>query len=202
MTLLRRRAPRWNHNTHYNRLVLRSAPTDARTALDVGCGEGDLLAALVPVIPDVTGIDADATVLGLAAAVAPGGTLICADFLAHPLPSDAFDLVAAVASLHHMDATAALARIRDIVRPGGVAVVIGLARPHHPVDHLMEAIGVVASWAMRVFVGYKDVRAPVVWPPPLTYAECRRLGQQLVEGAAFKRRLVFRYSLIWTKPPQ
>jgi hypothetical protein len=34
----------WNHNIHYSRLILGSIPPNARSALDVGRGEGGLCA--------------------------------------------------------------------------------------------------------------------------------------------------------------
>jgi SAM-dependent methyltransferase len=191
----------WNHNTHYHRLVLGAAPRGTTRALDVGCGEGDLLADLSGVIPDVVGIDADAAVLECARTAAPLATLIRGDFLTDPLPSGSFDLVAAIAALHHMDFRLALRRIDELLRPGGVAVVIGIARPHSPTDYAIEAVGVVATRLMRLSVRYKEVQAPTVWPPPLTYAECRRIAREELPGSTFRRRLFFRYSLVWTKQP-
>jgi SAM-dependent methyltransferase len=190
----------WNHNTHYNRLVLAALPTHAARALDVGCGEGDLVAELASAVPSAVGIDVEAEILRHAAHVAPAAELINGDFLTYPLDAESFDLVAAIASLHHMDLRAALRRVAGVLRPGGVAVLVGLARPASLTDYLIEAVGVVASRLMRVFVGYKDVRAPTVWPPPLTYAECRQIGLVELAGAKFRRRLFFRYSLVWTKP--
>ena len=121
----------WNHNTHYHRLVLDAAPEGTTRALDVGCGEGDLLADLGGVIPDV----------------------------------------------------------------------VGIARPHSPSDYAIESTGVVASRVMRLVRGYKQVQAPTVWPPPMTYAECQQIGRQELPGAVFKRRVFFRYSIVWTKAP-
>jgi hypothetical protein len=43
-------------------------------------------------------------------------------------------VVSAVASLHHMDARSGLIRLRSLVAPGGVLVVIGLARSDLPKD--------------------------------------------------------------------
>jgi hypothetical protein len=44
---------------------------------------------------------------------------VCGQFvLACPLEAGSFDLVSAVASLHHMGARAGLARLRDLVAPG------------------------------------------------------------------------------------
>ena len=112
----------WNHNTHYNRMVLRAAPVATKQALDVGCGEGDLLADLVRAAPSVVGIDTDAAILNEAVKAAPAATVVHGDFLTYPFPAKSFDLIAAIASLHHMDAHAALTRVRELLRPGGVAV--------------------------------------------------------------------------------
>ncbi|WP_150463283.1 class I SAM-dependent methyltransferase [Nesterenkonia ebinurensis] len=54
---------RWNHNIHYHRLILDAVPTDARSALDVGCGNGLLSKELRNTVPEVTGIDLDEDVL-------------------------------------------------------------------------------------------------------------------------------------------
>jgi len=195
-----RRAGRWNHNTHYHRLVVRSMPAGTARALDVGCGEGDLLADLTPLVAEVVGIDVDAPILECAATAAPAATLVNGDFLTYPLTPSSFDLVAAIASLHHMDLEAALRRMADLLRPGGVAVVVGLARPASIWDWTVEVAASVATRLMRLLVGYKDVRAPIVWPPPMTYRECRTVGVTTLAGARYRRRLFFRYSLVWTKP--
>src|SRR5947209_13960110 len=115
----------WNHNTHYHRLVMNSVPVGAARALDVGCGDGDLLADLSPVVGDLVGIDVDAPTLERAASTAPAATLINGDFLTYPFEPASFDLVAAIASMHHMDLEAGLRRMAELLRPGGIAVVVG-----------------------------------------------------------------------------
>jgi len=36
------RAGCWNHNVHYQPVILRAVPADCAAALDVGCGDGTL----------------------------------------------------------------------------------------------------------------------------------------------------------------
>ena len=191
---------RWNHNSHYHRVVLREIRPGATRALDVGCGEGALLEDLVLKVPTVVGIDADPTILRQAAQAAPTATIINGDFLTHSFEPESFDLVAAVASTHHMDLHTALLRASELVRPGGAVVVIGIAQPATVKDYLVESAGLLCSRLLRLVVGYREVCAPTVWPPPLTYAECRDIGVEALPGAQFRRRLFFRYSLVWTKP--
>jgi hypothetical protein len=41
---------------------------------------------------------------------------------------------------------------------------------------------------------------PVIWPPPLTYRDMRRLATDVLSGARYRRHLYWRYSLVWAKP--
>lgn len=41
--------------------------------------------------------------------------------------------------------------------------------------------------------------SPTHWPPPETYAAMRRTAARILPGARLRRRLLWRYSLVWTK---
>lgn len=47
MARLNARHP-WSHNDHFHSWILANLPESCRTALDVGCGRGELVAALAP----------------------------------------------------------------------------------------------------------------------------------------------------------
>lgn len=66
------------------------------------------------------------------------------DFLEYPFGNESFDFIASVATLHHIDATAALTRIRTLLRPGGVMAILGLARSRLLRDLAFELAGLVA----------------------------------------------------------
>ena len=49
----------WNHNVHYQPVILRAVPPRCGPALDVGCGDGMLACRLAERCTEVTGIDRD-----------------------------------------------------------------------------------------------------------------------------------------------
>lgn len=193
---------RWNHNIHYQRLVLDALPEGACSALDVGCGEGLLCRQLRARVPVVVGLDTDGPSIALGRRQDPNNEIDyrCADFFSAPLPPASFDLVASIATLHQVDAEAALVRMADLLRPGGRLVIIGLARSRLPVDLPRELAAVLVDRACRVTRPVWEHLSPIVWPPPHTYAEVRRLAGRVLPGARFHRHLLWRYSVTWSKP--
>lgn len=182
-------------------MVLDAVPAGARRALDVGCGEGSLTRDLAQRVPEVVGIDLHAPSLALARAQpAPGVTYVEGDVLTHPFEPGSFDVVASIATLHHVDEAAGLRRLAELVRPGGVLAVVGLARIRLPRDLPIEAAAAVATRLHRLTKTYWEHPSPTVWPPPHTYDEVRALARRELPGVRYRRHLLWRYSLVWSKP--
>ena len=206
----------WSHNVHYHRVILDAVPAGCQRALDVGCGTGALTRRLRSAVPEVTGIDRDERSIELARSHpdAAGVSYVLGDFREAPLRAESFDLITAVASLHHMDEAAALERMRDLLRPGGVLAIVGLGRFSLPDLALVPALLVpaVAGTRLHLLAAARDRRRsgtagpagtykpPIVWPPPSTYRYIRRLARRLLPGSRYRRHLYWRYSLVWTKP--
>ncbi|WP_432885466.1 class I SAM-dependent methyltransferase [Kribbella sp. CA-245084] len=189
---------RWNHNIHYHPRILGAVPRGASSALDIGCGEGMLARELRRVVPAVTGIDLDAPSLELARGYDDDIAYVHGDFLEYPLAS--YDVVASVATLHHVDARAGLLRMSSLVRPGGVLAVVGLARATLPRDAPSELAAAAVGTAHRVIKGHWQHPSPIVWPPPVTYPDMQALAADLLPGATYRRHLLYRYSILWTRP--
>ncbi|KAA9378127.1 class I SAM-dependent methyltransferase [Microbispora cellulosiformans] len=191
---------RWNHNIHYHPRILRAVPDGAKRALDVGCGEGMLARELRRTVPRVVGIDLDAPSIEQAREQPGDVDYILGDFLTHPFAPASFDVVVSVATLHHMDAATGLARMRDLLRPGGVLAVVGLARSTLPGDLPHDLAGTVLGTFLRVTKGHWQHPSPTVWPPPVTYPQMRAMAAEILPGSRYRRHPLFRYSIVWCKP--
>ncbi|MGV9824178.1 class I SAM-dependent methyltransferase [Gordonia sp. NPDC003429] len=191
---------RWNHNVHYHRIVRAATPADARSALDVGTGNGLLAGELLDIVADVSAIDTDADVLEAARAEAPSVQWICGDVMTHPF-GRTFDVVASVATLHHLpDQAAALMRLSELTSPGGILVVVGLARSRSLTDFGVDLAGAVQHRWLSRRRGYLEHSAPTVWPPPHTYAEVRACAEDVLPGVQWTRLPMFRFALTWRRP--
>jgi SAM-dependent methyltransferase len=169
----------------------------------VGCGEGMLARELRKVVPQVVAIDCDGPVVDRARQQDPGASVeyVVGDFLSYGFAPESFGVIVSVAALHHMDPAASLSRMRELLRPGGTLAVVGLARSR-PRDLPADAAGVVAHRVLLAGRSYQEINAPTVWPPPHTYAQIRQIAGEVLPGVRYRRHLLWRYSLLWTKPPQ
>jgi 2-polyprenyl-3-methyl-5-hydroxy-6-metoxy-1,4-benzoquinol methylase len=192
----------WNHNIHYGRRLVDLIGPGARDALDVGCGEGWLVRELRRQVPHVVGIDpdADSIIAARANVTSDGVEYLQGNFLTWPFETASFDVVTAVASVHHVDEEAGLRRMAELVRPGGILGVVGIARTSSLRDLVFDAGGAVVTRVHHMTKPYWETPAPKVWPPPHTYGDLRRLSARIVPGRRFRRGAMFRYVLTWTKP--
>ena len=199
------RAGYWNHNVHYQPVILRAVPPGCGAALEVGCGDGLLASRLAERCAEVTAIDRDPRMTALARsraeAAGPGRmTVVEADYLAYPVADASFDFACANTSLHHIDFGAALTAMVRVLRPGGRLAVIGLAADTSIADRLAGAPGVPADLFYRALYRKGGSGAPVM-DPDMSWREVRAAASRLLPGVRYRRHLLWRYSLLWRKPP-
>lgn len=195
-----RRPARWNHNIHYHRVVLDAVSDRARTALDVGTGDGLLAAELAGENYAVTAIDIDGRVVERARGQSDDVDWVVGDAMTYQF-GRTFDVVASVATLHHLpDLPAACVRLAELTAPGGVLVVVGLARSSRPADFAYDAWGALQHHRLTRRNGYWEHTAPTLWPPPHTYAHVRRCAMTHLPGVRWRRLPMFRYALVWRRP--
>lgn len=192
--------PGWNRNLHYHGLLLRAMPSPCRAALDAGCGDGTLVRKLAERAATVVGIDANAAMIERAREhrSASSALLIHGDFLEYDFGESRFDFIACVAALHHMDLRAALGRMASLLQRNGTLAVIGLARSSTARDLAFDLAGFAVTRLVRMQRALHDPGAPLA-DPTMTYAEIERTAIGMLPGAGFRRLVLFRYLLTWTK---
>ncbi|MEU6548924.1 class I SAM-dependent methyltransferase [Streptomyces sp. NPDC046915] len=195
--------PYWNTNVARHPGILRRVPAGCGDALDVGCGDGLLVRKLAGRAKRVTGIDKSPEMIAHARALAAGHpdvTFIEGDFLAAELSAAGYDFISSVTTIHHMDFEAALTRMRELLRPGGTLVVVGLAREASPGEW---ATMIAAAPVVRVTKVLRRARGPEGMPvaePQMSYGQVRAAARRLLPGMRYHRHVLRRYSLIWQKP--
>jgi hypothetical protein len=78
--------------------------------------------------------------------------------------------------------------------------VVGLAQSRQSADLMFDLAGIVADRLHKVTKTYWETSAPKVWPPPETYRQTLQAAETMLPGARFRRHLLWRYSITWTKP--
>lgn len=200
----------WSHNDAYTGFILREARKVLReggtSALDVGCGSGNLLLHLSAVFSCVVGVEADSSTASRASQKTsdhPSVTVVTAAF---PADVGRFDFVSLVAVLHHLPLEDGVRAARDAVKPGGRLVIVGMHREGrrdlalslvslllNPVigfvlHHRRRKISAVADGAMttrRVTESYNDIRSTL---------------RAAMPGIRMRRGLFWRYTAVWQHP--
>jgi ubiquinone/menaquinone biosynthesis C-methylase UbiE len=193
----------WNHNVHYQPVILGAVPPGCGSALDIGCGDGLLACKLAARCTAVTGIDKNGPMIALARergqALAVAPTFIEGDFMAYPFREASFDFVSANTALHHMDFGAALAKMAWLLRPGGQLAVVGLGDHGSPADWIIDGLGIPVNLYYKATRHEGTSGAPVM-APGMTWGQARESARRVLPGVRYRRHLLWRYSLGWTKP--
>jgi SAM-dependent methyltransferase len=135
-----------------------------RRILEVGCGEGIVLATLASRLPGtrLDGLELDGTALNAARTRCPGATFVRGDACAVPFEDQSFDLVVCLEVLEHLPEPArALRELRRVARAGCL-----LSVPHEPffrignllrgknVTRLGDPTDHLQHWGAREFVAF------------------------------------------------
>lgn len=196
----------WSHNEHFHSWILANLPERRRTALDVGCGRGELLATLSPHFREVLGTDVDESMRQVAALRCRGLPNVS---VAGDAPTDLggdLDLVTMIAVLHHLDDIAgALQDARRLLAPGGHFLAVGLAPPRSLRDHAWDGASIVTNpiigfvkhpWPSEL--GFQPPPFPVQ-EPTMPFDEVREVVHAAMPGANVRHQLGFRHTISWAK---
>ncbi|MBP3084709.1 class I SAM-dependent methyltransferase [Mycolicibacterium fortuitum] len=195
----------WSHNDHFHRWVLANLPPRRGTAIDVGCGQGALVAQLGTRFARAHGTDRDAAMRSEATrrcAHLPNVTIDGSQLADLEGPAD---LITMVAVLHHLDVRQALNDVRRLLAPGGRFLVVGLAAPVSVMDNAWDLASAVTNPLIGLIKHPRPVSGGPVPPPfpvrdpQLSFDELRAMVADVMPGAQMRRRLGFRHTIAWTK---
>jgi SAM-dependent methyltransferase len=207
----------WDHNSHYHDHLLRQVPAHCASALDVGCGDGRFARVLAQRGLRVDAVDPSADMIGLARARTPSRLPVryqTASLEEAELAPEGYGFVSAIASVHHMPLAPALERLAGALVPGGTLAVLGLYREKDWADLATSLAALGPQWAIglglragRLLTGTPEVgtRKASAHPMPMRdpetgLREIRETAAARLPGARVRRLLMWRYSLVYTRP--
>lgn len=196
----------------FDRFLLSLIPEPALTVLDVGCGLGRLTWAIAASGREVVGVDLSPRMLERARAVgrSPKVSFVHGDFLSCHIDAQRFDCIVSAAALHHMEHDTAVGRMVDLLTPGGRLIVHDLRR-NTSVAESLRAWGALASHVTITLArsgrAFPPRRVRQVWARHaareryLSLADARALAERCLPGATVAGHDLWRYTIIWDKPP-
>ena len=197
----------WNHNVAFHRRIVMDAARRGGDALDVGCGDGLLLERLATVCRRVVGLDLDEQAVARARGrlkQIPQAEVLLDDVMEPDLPQriGTFETVSCVATLHHLPLEPALARLSELVAPGGRLIIVGLAANRGLWDWVLSALAVLPLRMVGALRRERSDIGVVTRPPRESLAEIRAAASRMLPEARIRRRFYYRYTLIWDRPTE
>jgi len=202
--------PRCEELSPAERALLRHVPARARLALDVGCGDGVLTRALARRGMRVLGIDASPGMIAVARERTAADLDVeyrVADLMAEPLADQAFDVVAAVALVHHLPLEQVVPRLAAAVAPGGVLLIQDVTQRrglrHLPVNvlaggwRLLRRVLARSASSPQLAALYGAHGKDEVYLSPEAVAPAYAA---LLPGASVHLHLEWRYTVAWRRP--
>lgn len=191
--------------------IERQLPPAPARALDLGCGTGSLTRILAQRCGEAVGVDLSPAMLAEARAQTPHdcrARYLEGDFRNVFAPDEMFDVVTAVATLHHMPIAEAFRAAAARVRPGGLLLVVDL-RESPELPGGLQALG---RWVLAHFDQWLLARRPrrpgasAAWAahgdnerlPSVQEIRCAQAD--VLPGATLTFHLRWRWSLAWRAP--
>ncbi|MCM3874082.1 MAG: class I SAM-dependent methyltransferase [Pyrinomonadaceae bacterium] len=198
----------------YDSFLLSLVPLDAVSVLEVGCGLGRLTMKLA--IPDraVTGVDLSPEMIARARKAdlkARNPDFICGDFLVRDFTAQQFDCVISAATLHHMPEDIAVARMVELLRPGGRLVIHDIRSDAGLGERARTHFALAQVTALRLLrTGRLRSPRPLreAWEQHcadekyLTMLEAEAMATRLLPGARLFYHWLWSYTIAWDKPPR
>lgn len=201
----------WNQNSHYHDFLLRHVPLKCERALEVGCGAGEFSRRLAGRARQVLALDLSPEMIRLAlerSGEFPNITFQVGDATRYDFPAEEFDVIATIATMHHLPFELMLSKFKRALKAGGLLLVLDLFEPETLADYFIGTLALPVSISLRL-IKQGRLRPPAqvraTWAeherhdsfPPLS--RVRAVCAKVLPGALIRRHLLWRYSVVWKK---
>jgi 2-polyprenyl-3-methyl-5-hydroxy-6-metoxy-1,4-benzoquinol methylase len=203
--------PRWNHNACYFKALLKYMPEGAGLCLDIGCGKGALSQLAARRAKRVIAVDLADKMIEQARSRhnAENVEYICGNVLEMPFENGTFDAIITTATAHHLPYDWLLEFAKSKLKTGGRLIILDLAKASSPADYIIWGAAIVANIVMNLLrnghLRKDDPHTAEVWrrhgahDTYMTLREIKSLASEYLPGAKVKRKLFWRYMLVWKK---
>lgn len=201
----------WDHNSHYHPFLIKHIPPHCTATLDIGCGTGAFTRLLAQRSGQVLSLDLSPNMIRVAKQQSSHYANIdfqTADAITYDLPSNHFECIASIATLHHLPMETMLSKMKQALKKNGVIVILDLFETRGSVDFLGSVLSFPASKILKL-IKTGQLREPGevrdAWARHgnndqyLSLPEIRRVCATILPGANIKKHLLWRYSIIWKK---
>ncbi len=203
--------PKWNHNNCYFNYLLKYVPNNIGLCLDIGCGKGELSFLIAQRASKVLAVDIADKMISYARAhnSAENIEYLCENVLDMNFNDESLDIIITTATAHHLPYEWLLEFSNKKLKKGGKLIVLDLAKATSLTDYLLWGFASVPNILMNIIKNGKlkkdDPHASEVWKKHcehdryMSMKEIRNVVSKHLPNAVIRRRLFWRYSLIWEK---
>jgi ubiquinone/menaquinone biosynthesis C-methylase UbiE len=201
----------WNHNSHYHSYLLKHIASSGSDALEIGCGTGTFSRLLAQRFRRVLALDLSPRMIEVAKERSKEYRNIdfqVADVMTYEFSPEQFDCVASIATLHHLPFELMLSKIKSVLRPEGILLVLDLFEAEDLAYFSTALLAIPVSIGFRLFKCGRlreSAEAQAAWAEHgrtdsyLTLSEVHRASARVLPEARVRRHLLWRYSVVWQK---
>jgi len=202
----------WDHNNYYHHFLLNQLPSQRQTALDIGCGTGELSRLLSKRFERVIASDLSPNMIEIAKQRSRQSSNIdfqVADILQWEPVAEQFDAIVSIATLHHVPVERLLPKLKAALKPGGRLIILDLLEHESWREQLSDFVAVPLNWIFQTLKNSHIQQSPEAAAAMrehlrtdeyLTLSQVRRIYTSSLTRAKVRKHLFWRYSVVWEKP--
>lgn len=202
---------KWNHNNCYFQQLIKYVPNNAEVCLDIGCGKGELSFMLSKKSKRVIAVDLADKMIEKAKFLHPNKNIqyICGNILDMKFENNSLDVIITTATAHHLPYEWLLCFAKDKLKSGGKLIILDLVKAKSVSDYIIWGSAFIPNIIMNLIKNGRlqkdDPHSKEVWERHgkhdtyMTLNEIKSLAKKHIPAAVIRRKLFWRYILIWQK---